>query len=91
MARERNYQNLQATLSPGDLQAAARLIRERWPRARILIIREEAWCIEDALYDERVSPGAHPEVLLTAVNGIRSGRDVNSSIPKSTTAMWKSS
>lgn len=67
---------LQVTLSPHDLQEAARLIRQRWPKAQILLIRREAWCIEDALYDDRVEPGINPERLLSTIRRVMSGRDV---------------
>ena len=67
---------LQVTLPPLELQEAARLIRQRWPKARILIIRREAWCIEDALYDDRVEPGINPERLLSMIRRVMSGRDM---------------
>ena len=67
---------LQVTLPPLELQEAARLIRQLWPKARILIIRREAWCIEDALYDDRVEPGINPERLLSMIHRVMSGRDM---------------
>jgi hypothetical protein len=67
---------LQVTLPPLELQEAARLIRQRWPKARILIIRREAWCIEDALYDDRAEPGINPERLLSMIHRVMSGLDM---------------
>ena len=72
---------LQATLSLDDLQETSRQIRQRWPKVRILIVRGEASCIDDALYDDRVEPAINPEHLLTTVERICSGRDVRSPLP----------
>ena len=58
---------LHQTLSEKELMEASHFVRKRWPLARILIIRAEEWRIEDALYDDRVVPGADPETLLAAV------------------------
>jgi hypothetical protein len=55
------------TLLEAELMGAAHLIRRRWPAARILIVRTEEWWIDDALYDDRVTPSPNPELLLTAV------------------------
>ncbi len=68
---------LQPTLAPRELVETARIIRQRWPKARILIIHEEARYIEDALYDHRVKPGINPEHLLNAIQGIVDGQDVD--------------
>jgi hypothetical protein len=64
---------LHHTLCPGELRETARFVRQRWPEAKILMIRAEAWCIDDPLYDERISPGVHPEILLLAIQCL-SGR-----------------
>jgi DNA-binding NtrC family response regulator len=67
---------LQVTLTPRELEEVARLIRQRWPKAQILIIRREAWCIEDALYDDRVEPGINPERLLSTIRRVLSSREM---------------
>jgi hypothetical protein len=64
---------LRHTLCPGELRETARFVRQRWPEAKILMIRAEAWCIDDPLYDDRITPGAHPEVLLLVIHRL-SGR-----------------
>lgn len=61
---------LHHTLHAEELRDAARTIRGRWPKAKILLIRADAWCIEDPLYDERVEPGINPELLLSTINRI---------------------
>lgn len=73
---------LQATLSREELHEIARIIRSRWPKAKILIIRDEDWGIEDALYDDRVKPGTDPEVLLEMVQRTIGWTDVALSQPE---------
>ena len=58
---------LLSTLSRKDLHESAYFVRRRWPSARILVIRADAQSLDDALYDDRVAPGVHPEVLLAAI------------------------
>jgi hypothetical protein len=58
---------LHQSLSHDELVEVAHFIRRRWPVAKILIVRPEEWWIDDALYDDRVVPGANPELLLSAV------------------------
>jgi hypothetical protein len=58
---------LQSTLSRSDLQESASLVRRRWPSARILVVRDNAQFLEDALYDHRVLPGINPEALLSVI------------------------
>jgi hypothetical protein len=58
---------LHHSLSPGELVDAAHFIRQRWPEARVLIIRDDAQCIDDAMYDDRLAPGVNPERLLGAI------------------------
>jgi hypothetical protein len=58
---------LHPTLSHGELSEVAHFVRRRWPAAKIVIIRAEEWWLEDALYDDRVLPGAIPELLLAIV------------------------
>jgi hypothetical protein len=54
---------LNVTLSALELEASSRLIRQRWPRAKILVVRQGDGFLEDALYDDRVTMGETPEVL----------------------------
>jgi hypothetical protein len=63
---------LQEALSQEELLQVAHFIRRRWPAARILIIRQEEWWLDDALYDDRVVPDANPELLLSAVERLAS-------------------
>jgi hypothetical protein len=58
---------LQEALSQDELLEVAHFIRRRWPEAGIVIIRQEEWWLEDAIYDERVMPGAAAELMLSAV------------------------
>ena len=54
---------LNKTLSTIELEASGRLIRQRWPCAKILVVRHGEGFLEDALYDDRVTVGESPEVL----------------------------
>jgi len=54
---------LNMTLSTFELEASSRLIRQRWPCAKILVVRPSEGFLEDALYDDRVTLGDAPEVL----------------------------
>jgi hypothetical protein len=54
---------LNVTLTTFELEASSRLIRQRWPRARILVVRHGEGFLEDALYDDRVRVGDTQEVL----------------------------
>ena len=58
---------LHPSLLPFELEDSCRLIRRRWPRARIVIIRPAKECIDAALYDERLVPSEFPAVLLKCV------------------------
>lgn len=58
---------LHSTLSPEQLSEAARLARQRWPLARILVIRAGEEFLEDALYDDRVSPAVTPDTLIATI------------------------
>jgi hypothetical protein len=55
------------TLTLAEFLEVAHFIRRQWPLARILILRPEEWWIDDALYDERVTPGTDPDPLLSAL------------------------
>lgn len=59
---------LNQTLSPDELVRAARVVRWRWPGARILVVRSGDPHIDDALYDDRVEPGLPPELLLASID-----------------------
>jgi len=54
---------LNVTLSTFELEASCRLIRQRWPRAKIVVVRQGEGFLEDALYDDRVKVGDTPEFL----------------------------
>lgn len=54
---------LNVTLSTFELEASGRLIRQRWPHARILVVRQGEGFLEDELYDDRVTVRETPEVL----------------------------
>jgi hypothetical protein len=56
------------SLSQNEMRKSAHFIRRQWPEARILVVRAETTCLDDALYDERVSPGVNPELLLATVD-----------------------
>jgi hypothetical protein len=58
---------LHETVSQNELLKVTHLIRRHWPGARIVIVRQEELWLEDALYDERVMPGASAELLISAV------------------------
>ena len=45
-----------------ELEQAARLVRDRWPNAKILIIRSGELLIDRALYDGRLLPPVTPAV-----------------------------
>jgi hypothetical protein len=53
-------------LSSFQLEAACRLIRQRWPHAKILLVSRRESSLDDGLYDDRASTAA-PEVLLTTI------------------------
>jgi len=54
---------LNETLSSIELEASCRLIRKRWPRAKILVVRQGEGFLEDGLYDDRVTLADTPEAL----------------------------
>jgi hypothetical protein len=58
---------LHNTLSSFELEAACRLIRRRWPHTRILVVSREESFLEDALYDDRMTPTVASEHLLTTI------------------------
>jgi len=58
---------LHHTLSLYELEDASRFIRQRWPHARILVLRMGEGFLDDSLYDERVAPDVAPAVLLMTI------------------------
>ena len=58
---------MQNTLCSFELAEAARLVRGRWPRARILIIHSGELYLERGLYDERLHPPVSQEVLVERI------------------------
>ena len=63
---------LHDTLSSFELEAACRLIRQRWPHAKILLVAREESSLDDGLYDDRASTAA-PNLLLTAIEQLSGG------------------
>lgn len=67
------------TLCSFELTEAARLVRNRWPNAKILIIRSGEVSIDRALYDQRLHPPVKPEVLVEHMrlltDSLREGED----------------
>jgi hypothetical protein len=74
-------------LSTFELEAACRLIRRRWPHAKILIVRRAAGSLDDALYDDRVAPTVTQEVLFSAVERLTEEGDQIHSNPSILKAM----
>lgn len=58
---------LHNTLSAFEAEAACRLIRRRWLGAKILVVSAVERKLEDALYDDRVTPSASFKVLLATI------------------------
>jgi hypothetical protein len=56
------------TLSEKDLKISAEYIRRNWPVAKILMIRTQAECLEDPLYDERLLPDLSADDLLSMLD-----------------------
>lgn len=51
-----------------ELEEAASLVRSRWPKAQILIIRSGEVPLEDALYDDRLPPPVTAKMLLATLS-----------------------
>jgi hypothetical protein len=58
---------LHNSLCSFELEQAARLIRRRWPKAKILILRSGRILITRVVYDEWLSPSISSEALLKRV------------------------
>lgn len=54
---------LHNSLCSFELDEAIRLVRSRWPNAKILIIRSGELLIDRAAYDDRLLPSVTPEIL----------------------------
>jgi hypothetical protein len=52
-----------------ELQEAARLVRGRWPSAKILLIRSGEITLDDSLYDQRLRPPVDPDTLVAILSG----------------------
>jgi hypothetical protein len=59
---------LHNTLSERELEEISQFVRRQWPEARILVIRYGEEFLDDALYDERLMPGANAEMLHAAID-----------------------
>jgi hypothetical protein len=46
-----------------ELEASCRLIRRRWPKARILIFRNQMGSFDRSLYDVRLEPNVTAQIL----------------------------
>jgi hypothetical protein len=62
-----------STLSVFEAEAACRLIRRRWPQAKVLVALEQENSLDRALYNDRVTPNLLPELLFTTI--LRSQED----------------
>ena len=60
---------LQSTLSSFELEGAARLVRRRWPAARIVLLRGGEIALDDPLYDLRVRPPVDITSLMFILSG----------------------
>lgn len=50
-----------------ELAEAARLVRDRWPAARVLVIRSGEVSLDRALYDRRLHPPVKRECLVAEI------------------------
>jgi hypothetical protein len=57
---------LHDTLTSFELEAACRLIRQRWPRAKILLVSRRESSLDDCLYDDR-APTVAPDLLAPTI------------------------
>lgn len=65
---------LHNTLSSLEVDEACRFIRRQWPSAKILVIRACVDFLDDALYEDRIMPGASSDALLQSVDRLLSCR-----------------
>ena len=59
---------LHDSLSLNALRDVAHFIRGRWPRAKILVMRQGAWRTDDTLYDMCLVTGTNPDLLFAAID-----------------------
>jgi hypothetical protein len=64
---------LDNTLSEFELEDASLFIRQRWPLAKILLIRSGGGSLDCALYDDCVAPITAPEFLLSTIERLAAG------------------
>lgn len=57
-----------------ELEASCRLIRRRWPNARILMLRARMDTIDKSLYDVRLPANVASQVLLVTVRRLAGAR-----------------
>lgn len=69
-----NVAILHQLLFPFEREEATRLIRRRWPEARIVAIRAGSRILDDALYDDRILPGGVPEELVAFIERLSDQR-----------------
>ena len=62
------------TLHLFELEASCRLIRRRWPAARILVIRSKIEYLEKSLFDLRLPSNVPASALLTSIREYSGGR-----------------
>ena len=63
---------LHDAFSTFELEAACRLIRQRWPHAKILLVSRQESSLDDGLYDDR-APTAAPDLLGTTIERLAGG------------------
>lgn len=63
------YNLIVLDIRPNEAEACqvAEHARQRWPRARLLLLGESCEDIDDPLYDEMVNPYGNPDGLIEAV------------------------
>src|SRR5512146_2290300 len=62
------------TLHSFELEASCRLIRRRWPNARILILRARMDTVDKSLYDARLPANVASQILIAAVRRLAGAR-----------------
>ena len=65
---------LRETLSHDTLEACSRCIRQRWPKAKILVIHADESVLDDPLYDERLLPEVPIEDLVATIENLAGRR-----------------
>ena len=53
-----------------ELEEASRLVRGRWPAAKILIIRSGEMSLDDPLYDHRIVPPADAKLVMAVLSSV---------------------